>query len=223
MLESALLILASYLWGAIPSTYLVARYVRNIDIRQYGSGNVGASNASEHLGRVTGFLLGVFDSVGKGTLPVVAAMLLDESVAVQASAGLAAVVGHNWSAFIGFTGGRGLATTIGVLLGFFMWREMLVETVIIGLIGRMLRDDTALWSLFGLLVLPLLAYVFKEPPEVIYLTIGLAIVLIVKRLTANWEKPRPGHPLAFVLAYRFLWDRDVPRREQWTARRPTTP
>ena len=116
MLEAALLILGAYLWGSVPSTYVAARYLRGIDIREFGSGNVGSANFMAHVGRRTGFLLGTSDCLVKGTLPVVVAKLLDQSLGVQAGVGLAAIAGHNWSPYIRFTGGRGVATAIGVVL-----------------------------------------------------------------------------------------------------------
>ena len=218
---TAAIILAAYLWGAIPSAYLVGRYFKGIDIRDYGSGNVGASNLMEHVGKWTGLLLGSFDAVAKGTLPVVAAKLLDQSVAVQAGVGLAAIAGHNWSPYIRFTGGRGVATVMGVMLGFLMWREMLVGALLIGIIGKRLTHESAFWSLVAVLTLPLQASLFGQPPELVYMSIGITLLLASKRLTANWEPPRSTqHSLPKVLAYRLLWDRDVPRREGWTGRRP---
>ena len=97
MVQTALIILAAYLWGAIPSAYLVGRYLKGIDIRDYGSGNVGAANIGEHVGKWTALLLGTFDSIGKGTLPILLAKLTDQSLAVQAGVGLVTIrdlLGH---------------------------------------------------------------------------------------------------------------------------------
>ena len=218
--EAVLTLLAAYLWGAIPTAYLTGRYLRGIDIRDYGSGNVGATNLMEHVGSWTGLGLGVFDTVGKGTLVVVVAMLTDQSMAVQAGAGLAALAGHNWSPYIGLTGGRGISAIIGVMLGFLMWREILIGLFVIGFIGRLVAKETALWSLMVLLVLPLLTYLLGEPGELVWMTTGFALLVVLKRLTAHWERPRGEYPLARVAAYRLLWDRDVPRNVSWTARRP---
>lgn len=220
MLIPILLIVGSYLWAAIPTAYLVARYRKGIDIRRYGSGNMGATNVMTHVGKRTGFLLGTFDCLGKGTLPVVAANLMDQSLAVQAGAGLAAIAGHNWSPYVGFTGGRGVATAIGVVFGFQMWYEFLILAFVMGAIGLLLFRETGFWTFMSMLALPVLAFIFDRPPEVLYMTLGIGGLLVLKRLTANWERPTSQYPLANILVYRVLWDRDVPKKAEWTRRRP---
>jgi glycerol-3-phosphate acyltransferase PlsY len=227
-LTDILFVIGAYLWGAIPAVYLVARYVKGIDIRRYGSGNVGAANAMVQLGKATGFLLGVFDCVGKGTLPVVVTRLLGQGLEVQVAAGLAAVAGHNWSPYLRFTGGRGVATAIGVLLAFAMWQELLIMVGVLVVIGRMLFKETAFWTLVALLVLPVLAFTFdrlleiERPPEIIYMSVAIGVLLLAKRLTANWERPLKDYPLHRVLMYRILWDRDLPKQSDWTQRLPKT-
>ncbi len=216
---AALLIVGAYLWGAVPVSYLVGRYRKGIDIRDYGSGNVGATNLMTHVGARTGFLVGVFDCLAKGTLPVVVARLLDLPESVQAAAGLAAIAGHSWSPYLRFTGGRGVATAVGVIFGFLMWQEMLILAVVLAA-GRLLFRDTGLWTLVSLLALPVLARMFDEGPEIVMMTLGIGALLMAKRLTANWERPDPRYPVAQVLAFRALWDRDVPRKHQWTDRQP---
>ena len=66
----------------------------------------------------------------------------------------------------------------------------------------------------------MLAYLFGRPPEVIYMTLGLGLLLLLKRVTANWEPPPREYPLLKVMGYRIVWDRDVPTRADWTKRRP---
>ena len=222
MLDSALVILAAYFWGAVPSAYIVGRYLRGVDIRSYGSGNVGASNLSALMGWWTGLGLGAFDCLAKGALPVVVAGLLDQDLSVQAGAGLAAIAGHNWSPYIRFTGGRGVATAIGVLVGLAMWKELLAMGLIMGLIGRLLLRDFGLWTLLAAIALPFLTLLFRQPVDLTYMSIAIVLLLVLKRLTANWERPAGDYDLPRVLAFRVLWDRDVPRKEDWTARRPSS-
>ena len=222
MLNAVLFVGGSYLWGAIPTAYLVTRYLKGVDIRDYGSGNVGAANVFSLVGKRVGWLLGTFDSMGKGALPVFLADVFDQSLSVQVAIGLAAIAGHNWSPYIRFTGGRGVATAVGVVFGLQMWWEFLVLTVVMGGIGRLLLRESGLWTLISMMLLPLLAFLFGREPEILYMTAGIGTLLIAKRLTANWQLPSGEYSLPQVMAYRFLWDRDVPKKLHWTSRQSTS-
>lgn len=219
MLTTTFLIFVAYLWGGIPSAYMAGRFLKGIDIRTYGSGNVGASNVIEHIGLMKGFFLGIFDSVGKGTLVIIVAKLLDQSVPVQITVGLVAVVGHNWSPYIRFTGGRGIATLTGVMLGFLMWREMLFAAVMIGIVGKMLMRDTALMAVVTLTLFPVLELLLGQI-QFTYMFVAATVIIILKRLLANWEIPDQSYPILSVVVNRILWDRDVPRGVNWTSRKP---
>ena len=175
---------------------------------------------ASHVGWLHGLLLGAFDCVGKGTLPVLAARYVGEGLEVQAGACLAAIAGHNWSPYLGFTGGRGVATAVGGLLAFAMFWEMLVLAATVGIVGRLLLHETGLWTLIAMVALPALAYAFGREPEVVAMCVAIGVLLTLKRLTANWERPVEGYPLARVLACRVLLDRDVPSKATWTERRP---
>jgi glycerol-3-phosphate acyltransferase PlsY len=220
MLEATLIIGGAYLVGSIPSAYLVVRGLKGIDIRDYGSGNAGATNVMLHVGWWTGLLLGAFDSLVKGTLPVAIAKIFDQSLGVQAAAGLVAIAGHNWSPFLRFTGGRGVATAVGVVLGFWLLWEYLILTVVIGLIGRLLYKETGLWTLVALVLLPVMTLIFDRPLEIVLTSVFIGLMLLAKRLIANWERPTSTHPMPRVLMYRLLWDRDVPEKARWTTRDP---
>lgn len=214
---ATLLIVAAYLWGAVPTAYIVARYINGIDIRNYGSGNVGASNAAEHVGGRIGLAIGLFDAIGKGSLVVVIASFLDQDLAVQVGIGLAVIVGHNWSVYLRMTGGRGIATSLGVILGLGLVWEFPVWIILI-LFGRIVRGDTALWALLGALVLPFLAGARGQPAEIVWMLAGIALLVVTKRTIANWERPKTD--VLRVLTNRILWDRDESDKEKWTVRRP---
>jgi len=215
-------ILAAYLWGGIPTSYLVARYKLGIDIRDYGSGNVGASNALSQIGKVTGILIGTFDCVGKGILPVLLARWLDQSLAIQVAIGMAAIAGHNWSPYLKLTGGRGVATALGLLVVFGLWPEYLIVGVVVGIVGRLLFRDSGFWTFVSLLALPVMAFLFHRPAEIIAMTLAIGVLLLAKRLMANGEPPDPGIGRFHVCLYRILWDRDTATKDEWTNRMPDT-
>jgi len=110
---AAMLVLFSYLLGSIPSAYIAGRLVRGIDITKVGDGNVGAANAYREIGAKAGMAVLVAD-VGKGAVAVSITSIF-ASQPVVLLAGLGAVAGHNWPLYIGFRGGRGESTAIGVL------------------------------------------------------------------------------------------------------------
>ena len=129
MISVGLVVILSYLVGSIPTSIIVARYARGIDIRQFGSGNAGGTNVLRVLGWRAGMFVIAMD-IGKGLIAtmVVARLLygsfpfpnttpFDDFTLVQIMAGCSAILGHVWTLFAGFKGGKGIATSAGMLLG----------------------------------------------------------------------------------------------------------
>ncbi|SFJ57634.1 glycerol-3-phosphate 1-O-acyltransferase PlsY [Thermoflavimicrobium dichotomicum] len=107
-------ILLSYLIGSISFSYIVGKLTKGIDIRNYGSGNAGATNTVRVLGKVPGLIVFILDAL-KGMAAVgIGYLMADGNAAVWMVCGIAAIVGHNWPIFLKFRGGKGIATTIGV-------------------------------------------------------------------------------------------------------------
>ncbi|MEX0800211.1 MAG: glycerol-3-phosphate 1-O-acyltransferase PlsY [Dehalococcoidia bacterium] len=111
--EFAVVIVASYLVGSIPSGYIAGRALKGIDVRDYGSGATGATNVMRTLGRGA-FLSVMLADALKGYLPVLVTWWLFEEHSLQVASGLAAVLGHDFPLYIGFRGGKGVATSFGV-------------------------------------------------------------------------------------------------------------
>ncbi len=120
-----------YLIGSIPTSYIFAKALKGIDIRQFGSGNAGATNTYRVVGKLPGLLVLVIDIL-KGFICVtlLAKLFLRNGVTVEPAAygmllGLTAIAGHIWSVFLGFKGGKGVATSAGVFIGVapdvFLW------------------------------------------------------------------------------------------------------
>ncbi|MFH0768950.1 MAG: glycerol-3-phosphate acyltransferase [Chloroflexota bacterium] len=118
-------VVIGYLLGSVPAAYIVTRIVTGKDIRQLGGGNVGTRNTYVQAGLAAAIVVAVFD-IGKGTAAVVIAhYLLDVPYLFVLTVGVAAVAGHMWPIYLKFTGGNGLATTIGTL-SLLMPRELLI-------------------------------------------------------------------------------------------------
>ena len=225
---AVLLVLGAYLAGGVPSGYILASRLRGIDIREYGSGNIGASNVTAVIGAKAGVLLGAYDCLVKGTLPVLIACMLDQPVGVQVAVGLASVAGHAWSPYIRFTGGRGIGTAVGAMLGLAMFYEMAALGLALGVVGRLLYRDTGFWTFIALLALPpstliaglLPTLLIERSDAYLYFSVGVSALALAKRLTANWERPPDDYSLAQVALNRVLYDRDVSRKDEWTGRQP---
>lgn len=201
---SILLIIGGYLLGSVPSAYLLARWQRGIDPRKVGSGNVGASNLRLTVGLWATILVGVID-FAKGALPVWLCLRLGLGVPTAYAAGLAAVVGHNWSVWLNFQGGRGGATTIGIFFVAFPpafgWILALV------LAGAAVHWAAPLHA-FGVLTVPLWGLALGRPPAVLYLALASIVLMMVKRLEANARFAGPPGERAEVWRNRLLRDRD---------------
>jgi acyl phosphate:glycerol-3-phosphate acyltransferase len=132
-----LLLAASYLFGALPFGLLIAKWWKGIDVREHGSGNIGATNVLRVVGKPAGVLVFTLDVV-KGLWPPLAAQALGLRAEWQLVAGLAAVLGHNFSPFLGFKGGKGVSTSLGLLFG-MAWKVGLTAWALWGLVVLLSR------------------------------------------------------------------------------------
>jgi glycerol-3-phosphate acyltransferase PlsY len=113
--QFAVFALFGYVVGSVPVGLIVGQVARGIDIRQYGSGKIGFTNVLRTCGARWG-LVALVGDLAKGVLPVLIARFVSDEPYVQALAGLAAAIGHDWPVFAGFEGGRGVATSYGAAL-----------------------------------------------------------------------------------------------------------
>ena len=191
--------LIGYLLGAIPFGLIIGRATRGIDIREYGSHRTGATNALRTLGARSAAVVFLLD-VAKGVAAVLVARALfagDPLVEWAAAvAGFAAIVGHNWSVFIGFTGGRGVATSGGALGAMSPWTVLVLVPIVVLVIWR--SRYVSLGSITGGLLAPVvtggLALVGQASvPAVAYaLASGLLVTVAhadnIGRLRAGTER-----------------------------------
>jgi len=170
---------ASYILGAIPTSYLLSRLFAGIDLRQHGSGNLGATNLYRVLGWKYAIPAGVFD-MAKGLIPVVAfAPRVSDSELFALACGIAAILGHVFSVFVRFKGGKGVATAAGVMLGLTPV-ALAVSAAVWALLVR-LTGYVSLGSIVAAAILPLGVYALDDPstPAVFWITTGIAVGVIV--------------------------------------------
>jgi glycerol-3-phosphate acyltransferase PlsY len=116
MFQIVIILLTGYLFGSIPNAIWYARTFHNIDIREHGSGNAGATNSLRIIGKKAGIIVLVLDTL-KGLFPVLIALYFGLSEILILTTGFLAIVGHIWPVFANFKGGKGVATSLGVILG----------------------------------------------------------------------------------------------------------
>ena len=221
MLETFVLYVYAYLVGAVPTAYLIGRWAKGIDIRDYGSGNVGATNLAHHVGRAWVAPLLLFEILAKGASPLLVGQYLlglEQTSIYLVLAPLAAVVGHNWSVFLNFQGGRGVSVIGGALLA--LSPLLLVGAIAVFLVGWALTRSSGVWVLLSLTVLPLWVLAFDNPPVLIWFCGGSVTLMVLKRLLSNWQPLPVNLPKGQVLLNRLLLDRDVARRADWVERTP---
>jgi glycerol-3-phosphate acyltransferase PlsY len=223
-LKFVLLVIAAYLLGSIPLSYLTARS-RGVDIRKRGTQQVGTGNLWRTTSHKLGFFVGIYDFL-KGMLMVYLVSLAALEPALQLFAGIAVVIGHNWPVFLRFHGGRGIATALGLIIilpsinsantDVTIWPMIFFFGIGVGTLAFFHR--TAVPVLIATISLPITSAIAKEP---LLLTLGylaLLLVVIIKRLTAqsNTEAVKAG--IGSVLLNRFFFDRDIKDRSAWVYR-----
>ncbi len=152
---SWLIVLLGYFLGSIPTAYIAGRLLKGRDIQQMGDGNIGAANAFRQLGAKTGIAVGIIDA-GKGALAIIIAQTANLPQAAVMLAGVATVVGHNWSAFIGFRGGRGESTTIGILLTLITQPMLILAAPVLAVL--LIKRNVIITSCVGFILLPLVSW-----------------------------------------------------------------
>lgn len=151
-------VLISYLIGSIPIGYLVVAKWHGLDIRKYGSGNIGFTNVFRIVGFGPGLIVLVGD-IAKGVIAVLLSKQLGGELTAMLG-GLAAIAGHNWSLFLGFSGGRGVATGAGVF--FALAPKAISLSALIWIVTIALTRYVSLGSILGSIALPILIIVFYD-------------------------------------------------------------
>jgi len=168
-----------YLLGSISFGYLITRIVKGVDIRNYESGNAGATNVSRVLGKKIGLLVLLLDGL-KGAAAVGLAYLVTGSALVMAIAGIAAILGHNWPIFLRFRGGKGIATTFGVTLSLAFVPAVI--SALLAILVILITRYVSLGSLISISLLPfvILAFTYFQELSMVYFwtTLVMAILAI---------------------------------------------
>ncbi len=186
-----LLVVLSYLIGAVPTGLVLVRLLRGEDIRRHGSGNIGTVNVLRVAGPATAVTVLIVDIL-KGLIPVLLAVRFLAAPWAVVACALAAIAGHNWSVFLGFTGGKGIATSFGVLLG-LSWPAAVVAGAVWVVVVAITRY-ASLGSLVAVASVPFTLWRLQQPAE--YVAFGvIAAVFAIYRHRGNIQRLVAGTEL----------------------------
>lgn len=173
MIKVICLLIFSYLIGSIPNAFWIGKVFKNIDIRQQGSGNVGATNAARVLGYKYGFMTLVLD-VLKGAIPTYIGYKMGANLGIYAA--ICAIIGHSYSIFLKFKGGKAVATTVGIFLIISPYSILALLVVFFAIV--FLTGYVSIASMVSALCLSVTVYLFKgTTPEIIFsIIIGLFVI-----------------------------------------------
>ncbi|AKG52755.1 acyl-phosphate:glycerol-3-phosphate O-acyltransferase PlsY [Dehalogenimonas sp. WBC-2] len=215
-----LLVIAAYLIGSIPIAYIIARWTRGVDLRKFGSGNVGSSNALKATSKRWALPVVLFD-FAKGLLAVWVARWAGLETGMQMVVGIAAITGQIWPLFLGFRGGRGNLTSLGVVAGVSPLLGLVILAIALSLSPL---KKLSLSVFIGFLSLPLLAYYLSgffnisEPGPVAAGFAALTTISLGRRLIGRRSELATGLSTGELITNRLLFDRDIRDRKTWISR-----
>ena len=192
----ALLVLPiAYLLGAIPFGYLLVKMKTGADVRGSGSGNIGATNVLRTTGRAAGIATLLLD-IGKGYLAVwIAGQLTEMSPLWMSAAALAVMLGHAFPVFLGFRGGKAVASFVGAFLCLTPLALAVVTVVFVGVV--IWTRYISLASIVGAVTFPLAVWLMMMPPLSIVVASVVACCFIIYRHSSNIERLRQGNENRF--------------------------
>jgi glycerol-3-phosphate acyltransferase PlsY len=190
ILIGILAILIAYLLGSVPSAYIMGRLRKGVDIRNLDSGNMGAANVVRQIGIWEGIVVGFVD-VAKGAAAIIIAMILGVSQFWVFGAGFSALMGHNFPVYLGFRGGKGSATIVGIFL-VLEPLSMLVILVIMA-IPLFTTRKFAFAIAIGFALLPLFIWIFEGSWTLIFYSLFIDIFMVIRTLpfiTRSWQSKK---------------------------------
>lgn len=175
-MEKIIVIIISYLLGSIPFAYIMTRLLKGIDIREVGSGNVGSTNALRTAGKTVAVVALTGDLL-KGFVAVWLGMHYGGD-GLAAGCALAVVAGHCWPVFLSFKGGKGIATTAGVIL--YLMPKMFIILVLIFILIVILSRYVSLGSITVAVLFPLLTFIFNDSASISMMSFILMLMVVYR-------------------------------------------
>lgn len=174
---AVLLVLGAYVLGSVPTGLWLVRWVRGVDVREHGSGNIGTANVYRVAGPWLGSVVLVAD-VAKGAVPVLVCRGLDLAPGWAVAAGVASIAGHNWSVFLGFRGGKGIATSFGVLAALSPKAAAVAAALWVTAVA--VTRYASVGSVLAMLSVPVSMLLWKEPAAHLAFGVAAAVLGLVR-------------------------------------------
>lgn len=176
-MTAVLLVLGVYVLGSVPTGLWLVRWVRGVDVREHGSGNIGTANVYRVAGPWLGSVVLVAD-VAKGAVPVLVCRGLDLAPGWAVAAGVASIAGHNWSVFLGFRGGKGIATSFGVLAALSPKAAAVAAGLWVTAVA--VTRYASVGSVLAMLSVPVSMLLWKEPAAHLVFGVAAAVLGLVR-------------------------------------------
>ena len=199
-----LLMALSYILGSVPNALWIGKVFKGIDVREHGSKNTGSTNAARVLGAKLGILTLILD-ISKGLVPTLIAILLKVDFFENLTkienldyvlVGICAILGHVFSIFMNFKGGKAVATTLGVFL--VLVPKAILFAAIVFFVVFVIFRYVSLSSIFAAISLPIFTYFLYQ--QIVYIILGILIaILIVVKHKSNIERLKNGTESKFSL------------------------
>jgi glycerol-3-phosphate acyltransferase PlsY len=192
-MEVYLLVLLAYLLGSVPTGYILGHW-GGVDVRKAGSGNVGATNVARVVGKRYGIVTLVVD-IAKGFVPIIIAISWGMTPVATACVGVAAFLGHLYSVFLRFQGGKGVATALGIFLGLAPWATLVLMVIFLVVLSA--TRVVSLSSMVASACAPIVFWFFFHSPVLTGTSLFIAAMIVlrhrgnIKRLKLGTE-PRLG-------------------------------
>ena len=167
----------SYLFGSTPTAYLIFKKKKGRDIRKYGYKNMGTLNIYHLLGPFHAFITLLIDTA-KGAVPIWIAQSLQINNSGMILCSIMAIAGHNWPIFLNFRGGKGVATSLGIMM-VLMKRQLLFWLVLVAIFFSIIKNFSFSMGLSFFLI-PLLSWWMQEPAYIIYLSILIPLLILLR-------------------------------------------
>jgi glycerol-3-phosphate acyltransferase PlsY len=208
-------LIIGYLCGSIPFSWIIVRLIKRIDMRCYGSGTVSATMVGILVSKPVAVLVGCLDIL-KALIPIYLSQRVQSNIATDCAIGIGALLGHNWPVWLNFHGGRGISVILGSLVILFPSGALYLLFALV--LGKVIKAG-AITVLFALATMPLLAFLLGKPILLVWYTLVIFLLGLIKRIEANRE-PLPSKNKITVILRRIFLDRDIKDYHHWLHRQP---